>query len=683
MKIKLLLIFLIFLWLAFRIDWVGVNNAVTVNQPVTVDNNASVFQTTTIEELKINNEHDSFPNRCENYLIPIESLEDWKKNKVGEITRFYQNLKNTGVSDDILDHISILSGVNILKGRDILSLRSQTSSLPIFAAQNAFEMLEEEEVLFEKLLDSDNKVKLLEAFEGGKIPLNGYSSMPFKTLSPISHVLLNSKDLAFTFKLIKLGTKATYSDLVTATELVLPVDYIDFLFQSSGLSASTIFKTSPYYSSLTTIAVKARTPELVKYWLSLGSPATPDPFFIFGANSVDLIALPENENENDKRLFLEMFILLMKDGARPGNVINIGYLKSWLPKDILEQYESIYAKTYDNSLPEQSKALVHYQISELYRIVLRGLLKPPNTDTIEHECFLFYGMKMTKVALEREPLKISDFFTDEKWHKAAIKKESAFDIEKKKLLSDIETNGTSFEEAIAILSQRNDLAGKLAIQDLTAEKLVETAKSQQEMNKEGISEYNVELIESAFKSDPNDWEAVNNILSEVELLPDEDENGLAKLTLKLTLAISTNQPWSVIKNLINQGGILPANTLFILIQQRNIELTKKLAQYGLDIHVKDVSGKSAIHHCVAFNAEKILAFLISKRVSLQTEYKGLDPLDQAFLQVEYQPTMFNIIKIILKGNFNIQLSHKERVLSYATSAPELHAKLIQTFPELI
>ena len=73
-------------------------------------------------------------------------------------------------------------------------------------------------------------------------------------------------------------------------------------------------------------------------------------------------------------------------------------------------------------------------------------------------------------------------------------------------------------------------------------------------------------------------------------------------------------------------------------------------------------------------------------VSISTEYKGLDPLDQALSQIQFQPSIIDIIDIIdilIRYGAKISFSHRERTLSYLQIDPYIYNELVSKFPQLV
>jgi hypothetical protein len=605
---------------------------------------------------------------CENYLMPIEDISLWSKEKKSEIKAFYQTLANNNVERTQLDYISIYSGVHFSRGRGYSLDLFKRRVLPHLADEKAVLMTDSATALFSKLFAKDKFDELVEAFSTGSLPLNSYVYYPYKVVHPISHILQkdnSEQGRNAVLQLIELGAKPTFIDLITATELSLPLAFVDALYMAGEVDATRVYYDSSFYHSLSLVATKSLAPDLVSYWLSLNSPPSPDPFTL---NALDLIAFPKTENQ--KNAFIEIFPLLMKSGARANYQPTVDKLLSWLPKDLIDNYKSNLSEINDRKMPESWKAFVYVNVFELYKIALRGHLREEGSDVITNPCFLLMGNKMVRLAVSQKskPTALE-----------IIVKSTSFEADAKKLIKDSRLGDITIDEVIDNLSVRNDLVGKLAIQELLLSKVYNQLESQNNRFKDETSKEQREAVESALSAlKLDDWQNIEEIISDIEGTSDKEE-----LDILITLAITSNQDWLIIKKLLEQGADLPENSIILLAQSNNILLARRLIPYGLNIKFIDNIGNNAFYYSVIFNAKDMIVFLLSQGVELNINTKGLDPLDHALSLIKYQAEMIEIVGLLIDGGINISKSHKERTASYSSSSPEIYSLLISKFPQLL
>lgn len=346
---------------------------------------------------------DFIDNICQDYVLPIENINDWKQEKIALIKEIYKRLQTKKINLKKIDYISDFSGVGFMKGRIFSNLQKDNEFLPRHADNDSELMTEVEQKLFIDLLTENNYKALANAFLKGIIPLNKYVLKDWKYLPPISHILNHESNEAgqnFILELIKLGEKPTFIDLITATKLNLQVSFVSHLYNANNIDATRIYIDIGDYKSLSLIATEVRSTDLLEYWLSLDSPASPD---MFNGNSLDLIS--SLKDESDKETFLEMFITLMSNGVRANQEWTSDDLSNWLPDDIRKRHEAEYSILNDNKLPKAWKPFVYLTVFEIYRTVLHGQLKTPGTDELTNRCFLSEGNRLVQLVVKKKSQK--------------------------------------------------------------------------------------------------------------------------------------------------------------------------------------------------------------------------------------------------------------------------------------
>lgn len=611
---------------------------------------------------------DVFQNVCDDYLVDAHDFSSWSNDRREEIKEYYRKLALINVEHAKLDFISVLSGVGVLRGRALLTKNRKV--LPQIASDNAKVMTDSANNLFSLFMQENKFQELLELFSDKKIPLDYYAYFDFKVLPPISHIILKDhtiNGLYFVRELIELGAKPKLIDLVTATKLGLPVEFVDRLYMAGEIDPSKVFLDTGFYSSLTLEAVKANSADLVSYWLSLNSPPSPDKFHF---NALDLLKLPEENTGYNK--YEEIFLMLMKEGVRPNYKSTIERLSISLPSELKIKFQNFYSEINGRTIPKEWKPFVHVNVFELYKLALKGRVRYEGTDIITNRCFLLMGNKVISDIFAKKSKKVADKINNN------THIQSVDDIAKK-TLHNILSDGISIEDALASFSGQYDLTSKLVLNELLALQVKQQFEEKNEISKANISNKDKELVDVVLDGLPNkDWVSIEE---SVEKLGGVNE--VEKLNILLQLSLLTRENWSVIKSFLDRGAILPVNTILILAQNNDASLARKLMNYRLNINFVDPMGKNAYYYSVTFSANEIILFLLEHKVDININSLGLDPLDLALSLLEYQKNMMKIIGLLINGGIRIQESHKERVNYFKMVEPDIYKDLTDSFPQLI
>ncbi|GLX80094.1 hypothetical protein tinsulaeT_34340 [Thalassotalea insulae] len=609
----------------------------------------------------------TLPSFCEHYVTPVEDVSLWANEKKVLIKEMYLQFEKNNIERMVIDHISELSGIGFFRGRVLNRNRKSSNGLPDVAAKDAGMMSESENKLFQSLVESEQWDELLAAYQQNKLSPTDYSFTFRGVLSPISFILKKNAELQgqdIVLRLISSGVKPTFVDLMTATELALPVNFVALLYNASGLDVTRTYFDLGFYSSLSVVATKALAPELLEYWLSLDSPATPD---LFSKSALDLLPVPENEQEKAK--YTEMFIILMNHNIRPNNLGTVGKLRSWLPEPLIANYQTIFTQLNEKSISDVQKEFVHSKIIELYQIVLSGRLKDEGTDSIENKCFLKAGRKLIKTIFKKK-------------HRTAISKSAirvSPDKKARELVASFDRDSLTTNEIIEQLSERDDLVAKLAMQQLMLAEMQKKIEMVEDESKQELSQQQNETINEAIASaGNNNWEVTQEIIDNME-----DTKESEKLDLQLMLAISSNQDWSIIRSLLEAGAVLPEGYVFMLARLNNPELAERLIPYGLDIHLVDSNGYNAIYHSTINNAQEMLIFLLDNHVDINVIPRGMDALDHALSMLRYRQKFIGVIEVLVKRGMKIVKSHRERVEEYKNSSPDTYQLIATRVPQLI
>ncbi|MFT4930089.1 MAG: hypothetical protein ACI8WB_006225, partial [Phenylobacterium sp.] len=139
--------------------------------------------------------------------------------------------------------------------------------------------------------------------------------------------------------------------------------------------------------------------------------------------------------------------------------------------------------------------------------------------------------------------------------------------------------------------------------------------------------------------------------------------------------------FSIIKDLLDNGGQLAPNAINWIIFKNNAELARKLLPYGLDIHFISM-GDSTLASSVKRRAPDMLKFLIDNGVKMDSDVVGFDALDFALQQVDLKTEGLIYVSTLIAAGAKIELSHKQIVDSMKVNQMEKYFKLTSTYQKL-
>ncbi|MBL4823424.1 MAG: ankyrin repeat domain-containing protein [Colwellia sp.] len=617
---------------------------------------------------------------CQNYLIAIDNMPEWREDRKIEIQHYFQEMYNQNIAPEMIDLISEFTGIGFLHGR-ILShkktVEQRTKFVAWLAEKDAKRMSNEESERFNNLLDKKDIEGLKVALLTKKLSTRKYLYRKGKTQTPIAYILKEwpNRGVEVVTELIVKGEKPSFRDVLMATKLGLPVSLISLMVDNSTIDPTRVFYQTGVYNSFTMVALEAKSPDLVDYWLSLGSPAIPDYFLKSALDDLKLF-----NDVDQKNVALDIFNILMKYNVKATDKETIKKLLNWLPQKSIEKYQTSFSEIAKAPMLKKWQTPVVKISATLFGVVLKGLIRNPSDDEFNNHCFSVEGRRLLNLALkpikkENDPL-LANVKNEENLYRN-------YNNEAKILLAEFNFDVITIEEAIEILTQSENLAAKLTINMLKNKKLKKLYKS---LQKEQLNVDGKEIIDDIYRTENNgDWESINEKLD--ALLENNDssldeEKISASLTVKLMTALTTNQPFYVIQSLLNDGAILPDNAMMFLIRNdNNVEKINRLISYGLNIGILDPLGRNMIYYAVRYRSLNILKFLVNHGVPVNAPNYGLDPLDQALFKVKLFD-MLPIIKVLIEAGASIKYSHKQQVLNISVLKPDVYQQLITSFPQL-
>ena len=175
----------------------------------------------------------------------------------------------------------------------------------------------------------------------------------------------------------------------------------------------------------------------------------------------------------------------------------------------------------------------------------------------------------------------------------------------------------------------------------------------------------------------------------VQDLPD----GTSPLTLtaasRLALGLA---PYDVLAETLALTGGLPADAVVTLASRvgvDTVDVLKKLAEQGLDLHYVDPQGMNAIGAVARTMVSlETLDHLLDNGVAVQLDAPGFDALDYVLLNLITQPEIRTsasalpwIRKLVGRGA-SVEASHLQLMELLRLDRPDTHADIVATVPEL-
>ncbi|NQZ08435.1 MAG: hypothetical protein HRT35_14875 [Algicola sp.] len=256
-----------------------------------------------------------------------------KKHKQDTLIQFFKAFDATGFNKTQRDIVAYHAGLTLNAGREAAEGFSQFPDNELHSIENFANPLspQEQKVLLATLIDKDYPY-LIDLIEKKEFSVN----KTFLATSMLSTLLTNDPQLnAQTInQLIKAGVNPTFSDAVQATKNAMPLDVVEQLFKHSNINTQKVWREDYQFESLASINIKNLNVVLLEFWISKGSPTSPEAPF---TNALDKLPTPLNEDEQQSAEAI--FILLMQQGLQPTTIKSVNSLKNWLPETLITQYE--------------------------------------------------------------------------------------------------------------------------------------------------------------------------------------------------------------------------------------------------------------------------------------------------------------------------------------------------------
>lgn len=621
--------------------------------------NSAVFASNLKNETYKFPDNSSIDHDCQSYVDTELQTIEWKKNKYKAISEIFSELSLQQVSSIVQDKIAMESGVGLIQGRKFRNEFKGVRKMPRFHDEDA-ELAKVEEIsLVNKLIKAEDYSSLNDYIIEGKLKSNTF----YPTISHTKFLLSYIIDLVdgekvevidkLIDKLIDNSVPVTYSDLVYITELNIPKETLEKVYQSSDLKATKVFEKFKRHLSLALIAIKNGNQDMFYFWASKGSPLRPDPF---GPNALDYLVRFGSKFDQNTRDDLFQYIVSIK--IAPFFSKSSSQLKEIISPSVYNKHKNQLQRTAIN-LNKKQQDTINTSVLNIYKTVLTNIINVSIEELQEKMCFITLGNIKTKYVMT--PL-------------TSIKKSSIVKKKNEKNLKNEENSlktNDSIDSSQSLDYKQTLLKNKLSI-------IKDSLDEYEELNREAPNNLVQKTVREVYElARKGMWDEAINLLVQLDV---DDEYVMTTL---LMLAIDTDASMEIIDNFINKGGKLLSPTIVRLISKNNISLAQKLLPYGLNIHQIDPLGYSTLAQSVKYGNLEFLTFLINNGVPIDSHFEGVDALDIALQKFRGQRTQLLIISSLLSAGAIIEQSHKDLINEIKNNNFDIYMSLISTHPTLV
>ena len=149
------------------------------------------------------------------------------------------------------------------------------------------------------------------------------------------------------------------------------------------------------------------------------------------------------------------------------------------------------------------------------------------------------------------------------------------------------------------------------------------------------------------------------------------------LNLALHQAISNNAPIFTIEELLNNGAEFQPTSIHVLTIKNNVNLTKEMIKYGLDIHGLNKNNENAIYTSLEYvNSKEMFDFLLSQGVSFNDD-RQLSAIQKAVNLSMNNDEGFYFLKRLIENGAQFSESDNQKIELLIQSAPDLYKKINQ------
>jgi len=596
---------------------------------------------------------------CKDSFSSVDYSKKEVNHKQGEISNLIIQQAHNGANDNLLDYISVISGIGLYKSRWIVKNESSN--------RNNGTIIDSALASIQDIQFFTNNIKGLEIEEllfrisKGDVASAGLYLIDGKLQSILSY-LINQFEFfseAQIYNIIDSNLVPNEADLAIATSKGLDNKVINKLYNNSNIDAAHIFREKLIYQSYSSLALKSGNLENVLFWLDLGSPLNPDPFAM---SKVEFL-----NKEKHKYGFDDLQKILRKsfrDNFHPNSYHTLSADYGFSYKELSKFH---FVDPINQSISTLGKTIANKVVNQIFSIAIPQKL---NSMTEKSPCFLKLGKYSTALIFRNFAKKYGGQY------------EYTTKVIKTDYSNKIKIAKETYAEQVDIerhLFDDGSLDGKLAVEQYRREVIKEVAKSllNEISSDEELNELHQNMEKVIQLAIAGKWDEALLMLKKIGVSSQEALDGL------MYLALSFDAPLSFISQLVDLGGHLPDTSIRILIEKNAIGLAKKLRKYGLKLDYSIPSLFEPITYTVSSGTVDMLRFLLENGVSMPSHDYGLDPLDIVLRDFNISTSDPEFIYVLLNAGAIIQDSHFQLVLRLQETDPISFNYIKKNFPELI
>jgi hypothetical protein len=340
-------------------------------------------------------------------------------------------------------------------------------------------------------------------------------------------------------------------------------------------------------------------------------------------------------------------------------------MKKLLTKSEFNNHREIFDR-FTHKLTQNQNKEVKINVDKLHKIVLDNWVSFDINKIPKHECLSILGRTITKKLLKKKNKK-------SKSQKYSPPKKPSLDpliIKAQSMFS----NNMEIENE---LSKNGGLEGKILINNFRKHIISKLGASQKkEFDTLSKTEEGKTIIEVIALAKKGMWTEA------IELLKHLDIDASESMTTLLSIALTTNAKFEIIKYFLDEGAKLPHNLMFMLIMSDNSKLTEQLFDYDINLNYDDALGNSSIMLSVKYQSIKMFKLLIEQKIAINNFGLGFDALDLALIQFSANGHNTYYISELINAGALIKNSHKQLVQKIKAKNIEAYWKLLKLSPEL-
>lgn len=333
------------------------------------------------------------PNKdnCSEFLISPKDFSSWKSDTRSRLSKLLLSQEKQYVESNVLDYSARYIGLGLARGRNIRLNMKKIHITPRFEDGAFLLASAQQQLIIDELLSSSDINNIANLIAKENIPHGTYFPSASSIVSIVSYIIRSNKNYEYIVEeLINSGVDITYTDLIVATREGASVSFIRKLYNSSDLTANYIFKKYTPYTSLATVALKAKKANIALFWHEMGSTFQPDNF---AENGFDLLSVhhPHFDHKQIKGLVQKM----LEAEITPYRRNTLSKFQPIISPELFSTLKIYFSKPKTLISNEQEKQATII-INQLYKILLEARVTFNLNNNPPHPCFTVLGKKLMK-----------------------------------------------------------------------------------------------------------------------------------------------------------------------------------------------------------------------------------------------------------------------------------------------